>query len=624
MFEFFNSYRFKRYFIQFSYLFKSNLKRIALKYQFFKDDYYDFSSSVNPWLRWLSVGLIGIVILSLALPYLLSSYELKEKIVLNINQVILLSFGVLFYLRLFVEHKSIQFLKSHWFEGIAATIALILGFDLIFDNALLIQDTLQEFGIKNPESKVLLIVKLYLISIIQIKVIQVIPRIIATTKNPARLVLSSFFVVIIIGSIALSLPVSTTNNEGLAPIDALFMSASAVCVTGLAVVDISVQLTFFGQLIILLLIQLGGIGIITFATFLALFISERIGVNQRHVLQDIVSESDISAVSLALLRIVLFTVSIEAIGVIVYYFSWAELIPEAGERLYFAVFHAISAFCNAGFSLFSNSFADTSNALSWSVNMNTMFLIIAGGLGFTTIWEIIQGVFLFGKSKVQRRFSLHSTITLRMTIGLIFGGALLIGFLEWNGVFAGYSVSDKILLSLFQSVTTRTAGFNSVDFGALTVGASLIVMVLMGIGGSPASTAGGIKTTTVYILFAAMLANIQGKQRVEIKNRTIPTSVIFKAISSLFLALMILLFSTILISIYEPFSFIDLLFEQVSAFMTVGVSRGITAELSTIGKLIIISSMFFGRVGLLTFALAFAKKETNQNYRYPDEEVMVA
>jgi len=624
MFEFFNSYRFKRYFIQFSYLFKSNLKRIALKYQFFKDDYYDFSSSVNPWLRWLSVGLIGIVILSLALPYLLSSYELKEKIVLNINQVILLSFGVLFYLRLFVEHKSIQFLKSHWFEGIAATIALILGFDLIFDNALLIQDTLQEFGIKNPGSKVLLIVKLYLISIILIKVIQVIPRIIATTKNPARLVLSSFFVVIIIGSIALSLPVSTTNNEGLAPIDALFMSASAVCVTGLAVVDISVQLTFFGQLIILLLIQLGGIGIITFATFLALFISERIGVNQRHVLQDIVSESDISAVSLALLRIVLFTVSIEAIGVIVYYFSWAELIPEAGERLYFAVFHAISAFCNAGFSLFSNSFADTSNALSWSVNMNTMFLIIAGGLGFTTIWEIIQGVFLFGKSKVQRRFSLHSTITLRMTIGLIFGGALLIGFLEWNGVFAGYSVSDKILLSLFQSVTTRTAGFNSVDFGALTVGASLIVMVLMGIGGSPASTAGGIKTTTVYILFAAMLANIQGKQRVEIKNRTIPTSVIFKAISSLFLALMILLFSTILISIYEPFSFIDLLFEQVSAFMTVGVSRGITAELSTIGKLIIISSMFFGRVGLLTFALAFAKKETNQNYRYPDEEVMVA
>ena len=568
--------------------------------------------------------MIGIVVLSLALPYLLSSYELKDKLLLKIDQSILLSFGVLFYLRLFIEHKSIQFLRTHWFEGIAATIAVILGFDLIFDNALLIQETLQGFGIANPGSKVLLIVKIYLISIILIKVIQVIPRIIATTKNPARLVLSSFFVVIIIGSIALTLPASTINNEGLAPIDALFMSASAVCVTGLAVVDISVQLTFFGQLLILLLIQLGGIGVITFATFLALFISERIGVNQRHVLQDIVSESDISAVSLALLRIVLFTVSFEAIGAIFYYFSWVELIPESGVRLYFAVFHAISAFCNAGFSLFSNSFADSSNALSWSVNINTMFLIIAGGLGFTTIWEIIQRVLPFSKSKIKHRFSLHAVITLRMTIGLIFGGALLIGLLEWNGVLAGYSFSDKILMSLFQSVTTRTAGFNSVDFGALTVGASLIVMVLMGIGGSPASTAGGIKTTTVYILFAAMLANIQGKQRVEIKNRTIPTSVIFKAISSLFLALMILLFSTILISIYEPFSFIDLLFEQISAFMTVGVSRGITAELSTIGKSIIISSMFFGRVGLLTFALAFASKESNQNYRYPDEEVMVA
>ena len=454
--------------------------------------------------------------------------------------------------------------------------------------------------------------------------IQIIPRIIATTRNPARLVLSSFLLVIILGSIALSLPIATTNNEGLVPVDALFMSASAVCVTGLAVVDISVQLTFFGQMVILFLIQLGGIGVITFATFLAMFISERIGVSQRHVLQDIVSESDISAVSLALLRIVLFTVSFESIGAIFYYFSWAELIPATGERIYFAVFHAISAFCNAGFSLFSNSLADPTNALSWSVNINTMFLIIAGGLGFTTIWEIIQRVLPNGKLRGKRKFSLHAMITLRMTIGLVIGGALLIGLLEWNGVFAGYSTSEKILLSLFQSVTTRTAGFNSVDFGALTVGSTLIVIVLMSIGGSPASTAGGIKTTTVYILFAAMIANIQGKQRVEIRNRTIPTSVIFKAISSLFLALMILLISTIVISIYEPFSFIDLLFEQVSAFMTVGVSCGITAQLGTTGKSIIISSMFFGRVGLLTFALAFASKETNQNYRYPDEDVMVA
>lgn len=622
--NFFKTYQFKRKMAELSVWLQTTSRKALLKYRFFQYEFYDFSKSANIWFRIASILLTALVFLSVGLPYFTTDEHLIDIVNNSVEQFILLSFGLLFFIRLFVEQRPIQFFKTHWLEGIAALFALILSADIFLDSGFFINYLFDLFGIEDPAKVMLNLVQFYLIGLVIIKVVQFIPKIIATTRNPARLILTSFILAILAGAILLMLPEATTNKQGLAFIDALFMSASAVCVTGLAVVDAATQLSFFGQTVILVLIQLGGIGVITFATFLALFLSESVGVSHRHILQDVVSESDVSSVTRTLKHIVAVAFTFEILGAISYYISWVELIPSPSKRVFFAVFHSVSAFCNAGFSLFTNSFADSSNALAWDINLTTMILIVGGGLGFTTIWELVQRSFPNRSPVFRGRLSVHSLIAIRMTIGLIIAGTLFIMLLEWNGVLSSYSLSEKFLLSLFQSVTTRTAGFNTLDFGAFSTGTTLIVIVLMSIGGSPASTAGGLKTTTIYILFSSMLANIKGKNRLEIANRTIPNEVVFKAITSVFLAFISLISCTIILAIYEPFNFIDLLFEQVSAFMTVGVSRGITADLSSIGKSVLIFSMFAGRVGLLTFAFAFAKKVRHQNYLYPEENVMVA
>ena len=261
------------------------------------------------------------------------------------------------------------------------------------------------------------------------------------------------------------------------------------------------------------------------------------------------------------------------------------------------------------------------NATFLPVNITTMVLIILGGIGFMTLWESVTQS--KGKNK-HKQFSIHSIIVFRMTAFLIITGTVAILIIEWNGLLAGQSFDDKLLYSAFQSVTSRTAGFNTLDTAAIGAGATLVIIILMSIGASPSSTAGGLKITTIYVLYRSMLANITGTDRVEIANRTVPNAVILRAITSANLAFGFMLLGLVLLTIFEDFSFIDILFEQVSAFMTVGLSRGITGSLSDPGKLVIISSMFAGRVGMLTVAVAFAKKRPNPNYKYPEESVMVA
>jgi potassium uptake TrkH family protein len=462
-------------------------------------------------------------------------------------------------------------------------------------------------------------VQLYLVLLIAIKFVQVIPEIIAKSQNLARLVLGGFMALILVGAFLLMLPASTVDGLGLSFVNALFTSTSAVCVTGLIVVDTATHLTLFGQTIIMVLIQLGGIGIITFATFLALYLTGGIGVTERSALKNIIQQDDVRAVSSTIKIIVLLTLGIELIGALGYFISWSEEIPDIGARAFFSAFHAVSAFCNAGFSVYTNSLAGPINATAFDINIITMVLIILGGLGFTTIWELLSR-----RKGNRKRLTVHSLVVLKMTAILIIGGWILVSVLEWNGVLSPFEAGEKLLVALFQSVTSRTAGFNTIDTGALDISTALIVIVLMSIGAAPSSTAGGLKVTTVYILFVSMLATIQGKKRLEVAHRTIPNDIVFLAISSTFLAFSVLTISTILLVIFEDFSFFDILFEQVSAFMTVGLSRGITAELSDPSKLVLTATMFLGRVGLLTFAVAFATKTDNRNYRYPEESVLVA
>ncbi|WP_176719431.1 TrkH family potassium uptake protein [Rhodohalobacter halophilus] len=561
------------------------------------------------------------VFVSLLAPLFYTEEYESLHLVRFIDQVLLIAFGVYFYVRLVITTKRVQFLKSRWPEGIAATLALIFGIELMVVEDVYILQLLNQIGLTGAEQTLLIIIQIYLVFLVAVKTIQVIPDILAKNINPARLVLLSFFSVIMVGMLLLMLPASTTDGMGLDFIDALFMATSAVCVTGLIVVDTATHLTMFGQGVILVLIQLGGIGVVTFATFLAMYLSGGFSLSERNVLKETISGEEVNTISKTMKRIVILTFTVEFVGFIAFYFSWASAIPDTGERLWFSLFHTVSAFCNAGFSVFTNSLADPMNATFLPINITTMVLVIIGGLGFTTVWESINRI--TGNSK-RKQFSIHSIIVFRMTAFLIVTGALLVLLIEWNGVLADYTFGDKLLLSTFQSVTSRTAGFNTLDTGALSAGATMIVVMLMVIGASPSSTAGGLKTTTIYVLYKSVVANVIGSDRVEVTNRTVPNAVVLRAITAVFLAIVVMIIGLILLTIFEEFTFIDILFEQVSAFMTVGLSRGITGDLSDPGKLVIICSMFAGRVGMLTVAVAFAHKITSRNYKYPEESVMVA
>lgn len=597
------------------------LNRFSNTYRYLIDDLYEFNRKENPWPYRFSLALTVAVIFSMLFPLLFADPSEYSGIIKLIDQVLLISFGLYFYTRWVLTSSRIQYLFYRWPEGIAATLALLFGIDLMATNGIYTVQLLESIGLPGTDAILLIIIKAYLLLMAGIKLVQAIPGILSSHPSPARLVLLSFLLVILGGTLLLMLPAATLDNAGLSFIDALFMATSAVCVTGLTVVNTATHLTLFGQGVILVLIQLGGIGIITFATFLVMFISGGVTLVGREALQEVISGQDVGTIAKTIKHIVLLTFSIEFIGVVGYFVSWTELIPDAGDRLWFSLFHAVSAFCNAGFTLFADSFSDPVNATNIPMNITTMLLIVFGGLGFTTLWETFNRM---RGTSYTKQFSIHSIIVFRMTLFLISAGTISVLALEWNGLLAEYSAGDKVMFSMFQSITARTAGFNTLDTGALSAGVTLIIIVLMSIGASPSSTAGGLKTTTIYVLFKSVIANVTGSRTIEIAKRTVPNSVVFRALTSVFLATFVLIAGLIILTISEDFAFIDILFEQVSAFMTVGLSRGITSSLSDTGKFVLILSMFMGRVGMLTVAVAFARKVLKRGYKYPEESVMVA
>lgn len=595
-------------------------KKANLVFHYVQDDIYEIDKVAHPYLRAFTALLALLVIASLLIPL---GFELTPEMRQLNEQLefwLLIGFVINFIVRLVLTTDRQLYLKKRWFEAVLCIFSVVvltdigLSFIQFLDSYFL--------GLDDPRGFFLGFLKGYLLLFVIIKFVQFLPELLDQQRNTARFLVYSFLSLIAAGTLLLMLPGATQDGEGLVFIDALFTSTSAVCVTGLIVVDTATHFTLFGELVIMTLIQLGGIGIITFATFLFLFISGGLGVGQMNTIKDMVAEENTSVVTATLKKVVVFTFIVEAVAVVAYYVSWNMEFPSQGQRVLFSVFHAISAFCNAGFSLFTNSLADAHNATNWGINITTMVLIVLGGLGFTAIWEIIRKK----RQRVswRRRLSIHTRTVLVTTGILLVVGTIFIFILEWNNTLAGYSIADKFLLSLFQSVTTRTAGFNTVDTGVMGVSVTLVMLILMLIGGSPASTAGGIKTTTFAVLVRSITMTIRGQSRMELFKRTIPNSVIFRAMSVILLAVSCISISTILLSIVEDHAFLDLLFEEVSAFATVGLSRGITGDLTSWGKAIIIVSMFVGRVGILTFMVAFASRSDNRKYRYPEESIMVS
>lgn len=453
--------------------------------------------------------------------------------------------------------------------------------------------------------------------------------------NPAQLFLISFLTLIVTGSMLLMLPNAT--HSGITLIDAMFTSTSAVCVTGLIVVDTGSFFTQFGQIIILMLIQAGGIGIMTFTSYFSYFFKGVSSYENQLVLGQITNTEKISEVFTVLKKIILITFLIEGLGALFIFQSIdSTVIPYLNKRIFFSVFHSISGFCNAGFSTLRNSFFEGPYQFNYPMHLIIASLIILGGLGFPIVFNLLKFIkakivyFLLGFYNKKRQqyipglININTRIVLITTLVLIVGGTLLFFLFEYNKTLSEHGFAGKIATAFFGAVTTRTAGFNTVDTAALSIPTLLIVIFLMWVGASPNSTGGGIKTSSFAIALLNILSIARGKSRLEVYNREISSTTVKKAFAIIVLSVFVISIAILSISLFEPDkSLLNISFECVSAYSTVGLSRGITADLSFASKLILIFTMFIGRVSTLTLLIAIIKKARPEIYRYPSESILI-
>lgn len=436
------------------------------------------------------------------------------------------------------------------------------------------------------------------------------------TLSPPRLITFSFLITIIIGAFLLHLPIATTNGLGLSWLDAFFTATSATCVTGLIVVNTASDLTIIGQIIVLIMIQIGGLGLMTVSTLFAIVLGKKISFKRRLIMQEALNQYTTAGIIRLTKYILVFTFFTELIGAVLLSIRWY---PQFGLKgLYYGLFHSISAFNNAGFDVFGNSLENFAG--DWFINIVILSLFICGGLGFTVIAEILDnGINNF------RSYSLHSKIVLLMTGILLLIGFIIVFIFEFTNPYtlAKLSFQEKLLASFFQGATPRTAGFNTLPIGEMRTPTLIFLMALMFIGASPASTGGGIKTTTFGTLLLAIFTVSKERDQTVVFERKIPVSIILKALAVVFIGLLIIMTATMFLTITEKASFKDLVFEVFSALGTVGLSTGITAKLSSLGKLIIMVLMFTGRVGPLTLVFALTQRKTEAKIGYPEEKVIV-
>ena len=443
--------------------------------------------------------------------------------------------------------------------------------------------------------------------------------------STTQIILLSFLITILMGSFLLALPISSATGKSVPFVDALFTATTACCVTGLVTLPTATSWSVFGQAVILILIQIGGLGVITILSGFMLMIHKKMGIADRLLIQDSFNLNTMSGLGKFIRSVLLGTLIIEGAGALLY---MPVFIPEFGARgIWVSVFTSISAFCNAGIDIIAeNSLCNyATNPL---INITTSLLIILGGIGYIVWWDVIR-VFKTRTRKNRRIFkhlTLHSKIAIVTSTALILGGAILIFICEYNNpdTIGEMSLFDKIQVSLFQSITTRTAGFATVPQENLTESASIISLIMMFVGGSPVGTAGGVKTVTVVVLICSALATIRNKNQATVFNRTVSASSIRKAVAVVVMFSAVMLTSVFLLSLAVDAPAIDVVYESVSATATVGLSKNLTPQLNVFGKLIIIATMYFGRVGPISLALALGNKGENRNIiNEPTEEISI-
>lgn len=436
--------------------------------------------------------------------------------------------------------------------------------------------------------------------------------------SPHQIILGGFMILIFAGALLLALPVSSSTGQSIHVLDALFTSTSAVCVTGLVVLDTGTDFSVFGQVVIMLLIQVGGLGFMTYGVMIAIMLGKKIGLKSRMIVQESTKSMTGQGIVRLVLGILLIALVTEAAATIILTLRWYVKMGLT-DAFYNALFHSISAFNNAGFALWSDSVSQYVGDPTVNIILSSLFII--GGLGFTVLLDLYN-------KKNWRQLSLHTKIVLITSVVLSIAGFVFIFLVELLNpdTFGSLTWGERIWAAYFQSVTPRTAGFNSIDIGNMMVASQFVIIVFMFIGASTGGTGGGIKTNTFVVLMMSVWSIIKGKQDAEIFKRRISNDVVLRALAVILISMAIILLVTLMLTLTEHGhhdDFLDFLFEATSAFGTVGLSLGLTPELSTAGKLVIIVAMFIGRLGPLTLAFALAQKSSRSQIRYAEEKVLI-
>jgi trk system potassium uptake protein TrkH len=438
--------------------------------------------------------------------------------------------------------------------------------------------------------------------------------------TPTQILVIGFLVVILIGSFLLEMPFAHEPGHQVSYIDALFTATSAVCVTGLVVVDTATTFNYIGEMIILLLIQIGGIGFVTFATLFTILLGRKVGIRERLLLSEAYNQTKLQGMVKLLLTVIYTTLFFETVGFLL---LALRFVPDFGweKGLYYSLFHSVSSFSNAGFDLFGDQkpFSSFTSYVNdpW-VNLICSSLIIAGGLGFIVVWDLIN-------YHRHKHLSLHTKIVLLASSLLLIGGTLVILIIEWTNphTLAKLPFHGKWLSAYFQSVTTRSGGINTLDIAAMYPATLFFIVILMFIGAAPGSTGGGIKVTTWLTILLAAWSMTRDKRDVSIFRRRIPHDQVYKALTIMVMSIVLVVVVTMLITIFEHTSLMMALFEATSAFGTVGLSMGLTPHMTWMSKLLVITTMFAGRLGPLTLGFALAKRQTPPAFKYPEESTLI-
>jgi trk system potassium uptake protein len=551
----------------------------------------------------------------------------EAKKIYKLLDLAFLFFIFTYLLRFTYAFQRTQFLKDTWFETLLMLIVVINGTSIYLFDFNLLESIFRAMGSHNPRHTYEMTINVFMLILIMVEITKLSTNISLINLEPATFFLLSFILLILIGTGLLMLPAMTTIPGSMPFIDALFTSTSAACVTGHIVVDTATFFTFKGKLVILVLVQLGGIGIVSFASFFATFIKKGVGIRHQAIIQDHLSAENLSSTKEILRKVVFITLVIESIGMLLIFFTWGDHITFESfeDRLFASIFHAVSAFNNAGFSIYTDGMYNPALRNAYILHLVIAMLIIVGGIGYATIEDLLSPRILRERLfNPWKEWKINTAFAVYTSLFLIFLGTVVFYLLERNNTLKELNFVEGMITAFFQSVNTRTAGFNTINFGAALMPTLILCYFLMFIGGSSASTAGGIKTSTFMLILLSVASTVRNKKNIEISRRTISLEVIHKAYTILIIAVGYNLFAFFLLTITEPnIAPMKLLFEEISAFGTVGLSTNVLGEFSNSGKSILIFSMYLGRIGPLTLALALSSKVSSGAYKYPSASVMV-